>query len=73
MKKPASYLDLDEVYKCGVRSCNTRIKKNITENVNNASKKHQFTCYLHGMLEKGKTYVNGKKIIDLIEKRKRGI
>jgi hypothetical protein len=71
MKKPATYLDLHEVITCGVRGCNTHIKLNIIENANNANRK--FTCYLHGMLEKGKTFSNGKKILDLLEKRKKGL
>ena len=66
-KRKHPYTEMHSSATCTVKGCNHPIKQNVVER----SSRGVFTCYYHGMQEKGKTHIDGVPIKDLLRLRNR--
>lgn len=66
-KKKHSYLEMHPHATCRIHNCGHTIKMNVTER----TPRNNYTCYFHGLLENGKTHLEGVPIKDLLHARNR--
>jgi hypothetical protein len=66
-KRKHPYTAVHSNITCTTRNCQHPIKLNVIER----STRGGFTCYFHGMLEKGKTHIDGVPIKELLNSRNR--
>ena len=66
-KRKHPYTSVHAYITCTAKGCQHPIKLNVVER----STRGGYTCYFHGMLEKGKTHINGVSIKELLSSRNR--
>jgi hypothetical protein len=66
-KKKNHYTLMHTNTTCTVKGCEYPIKLNVVER----STRGVFTCYFHGMIERGKTHIDGVPIKELLNSRNR--